>query len=79
MSERLSFSRSLYRADAIAATIQAYAGLATLSVDDTSDHELVVTVTDPHPSQAGELVDAMCNHILFTTLRRQRVDQGGTL
>ena len=77
MSERLSFSRSLYRVDAIEATVQAYAGLATLLVDDSSDHEVVVTVSDPHPSLAAELVDAMCNHILFETVRRHRVEQGG--
>lgn len=79
MSERLSFSRSLYRQDAIEATVAAYAGLAKMSIDTDADHEIVVTVSEPHPALAGELVDAMCNHILFETIRRHRNDQGGTL
>lgn len=78
MPERLTFSRSLYRPDAVEATVAAYAQLATIGVE-TEDHAIVVTVSDPHPALAGELVDAMCNHILFETIRRYRADQGGAI
>ncbi|MFT4979438.1 MAG: hypothetical protein ACI8S6_005348 [Myxococcota bacterium] len=79
MPEQLSFSRSLYRQDAIEATVAAYAQLATLTVDTSGEHSVVITVADPHPSLADELSDALCNHILFETIRRYRTEQGGTL
>lgn len=78
MPERLTFSRSLYRPDAIEATAAAYAQLATIAIE-TEENAIVVTVSDPHPALASELVDAMCNHILFETVRRHRAEQGGEI
>jgi len=77
--ERISFSRSLYRSDAVTAVAGVYAELATFAVDASAEHEVVVTITDPHPSLADELADAFSNHVLFESIRRFREEQGGAV
>lgn len=78
MADSLSFSRSIYRLDAIEAAVGAYAELAEISVE-AGESEVVVTFTSPHPAVADELTDAFGNHVLFETVRRHREAIGGSL
>ncbi len=78
MAERVVFSRSLYRPDAVEATAEAYGGLARIEIDQGED-SIVATLHDPEPDFADELVDAFCNHALHETIVRHRQHNGGEL
>lgn len=78
MPERIVFSRSLYRPDAVEATAEAYASVATIRVT-LENHAIVADVESVHPEVAGEFEDAFCNHALNETIVRHRADVGGEL
>ncbi|MEL6349633.1 MAG: HxsD-like protein [Myxococcota bacterium] len=79
MSERLTFSRSLYRPDAVRAAADAYATLATFTLEDLDSDEMIVQVTEPHPEYAATLADAFRNHVLFETIQLHRAENGERL
>lgn len=71
MAEICAFSRSLYAVEAVDEAVAAYARLARFEVA-VGEHEIRVTIHDPHPKVAGDLVDAFGNHVLFATIVRSR-------
>ena len=67
MSEQLSFSRSLYRVEAVQGAVAAYEGLATFTVAEEAD-DIVVTIAEPDPDVADVIQDEFSNHVLFGTV-----------
>ncbi len=66
----ITFAKSLYDADALAQSIDAYEALAGFVVEESPD-ELRVTITDPHPDVA-DLTDHFANHVLWATITTRR-------
>lgn len=62
----LRFSRSLYAPDAVRQAVVAFGGLATLAVDE-QEHELRVSVSNPHPKVADRIEDELANYALGLT------------
>ena len=71
----LSFSRSLYDADAIRETAEAYAELATWTVI-VEQYSVSVVCTDPNPDIA-DLSDHFANHALHLSIANTRRAAGG--
>lgn len=71
MAEVVSFSKSLYALEGVEAAARAYSDLARIVVED-GETEVRVTVSDPHPDFADQVLDAFCNHALFETIVRTR-------
>ena len=68
------FSRSLYRQEALEATIAAFGKLATFELNSESgDHMLAISDMDERV--ADRLVDALCNHALAETIRLERAKE----
>lgn len=76
MAEKLTFSRDLYSADALEATVKAFGELATFKVD-TGDLELSVDVAAEDPEEEEMLVDEFCNYLLSETIIRSRTQDRG--
>jgi len=72
MAERITFDRSLYLPEAVAAAAAAYAEHAEIEV--TPDGDATVAVIAPvvgdHDPQV--VVNAFCNHVLHETIARRR-------
>ena len=77
MAEKLCFSTSLYRRDAIDAAVSAYHQLADFSISSENEGEVIVEIDKIHPNFAAVLVDSFCNHVLFETIVRYRKEQEG--
>ena len=71
----LSFSRSLYDADAIRETAAASAGLATWTVT-VEQYTVSVVCTDPSPD-IPDLPDHFANHALHLSIANTRRAAGG--
>ncbi len=71
MAETLRFSRSLYAAEAVQTAARTFEGLAQIKVE-IGDHDVVVTLTDPHPKLAHKLADELANHALHHTILAER-------
>lgn len=71
MSRVLSFSRSLYREDALLATVDAYQALARLELTSRSSN-FELTVSDVDPEFADSIYDEVANHALYETVQRAR-------
>ena len=67
LSESVSFSRSVYRVEAVRNAIAAYEGLATFTVAEESD-DVHVTIAEPDPDVADVIKDEFSNHVLFGTV-----------
>ena len=78
MAEVLSFPRSLYRSDAVAAVAALYGDLARISVEEDGSH-VRVTIADPEPDLADQIADAFANHALAESIRLYREERGGDL
>jgi len=71
MAEQLRFSRSLYSAEAVQTAARTFEKLAQITVDIT-EHDVTVTLTDPHPKLAHKLADELANHALHHTITAER-------
>jgi hypothetical protein len=71
MAEQLHFSRSLYAPEAVQTAARTFAKLAMIDVA-VGEHEVVVTITDPHPKLAHKLADELANHALHHTIQAAR-------
>jgi phosphoribosylformylglycinamidine (FGAM) synthase PurS component len=71
MAERVLYSRSLYSPEAVEAAVQAFSHLAKLEVRMHED-AIELTMADPDPEVADELLDELCNHVLAETIARSR-------
>lgn len=73
MGERISFDRTLYLPEAVAAAAEAYADFAKIQI--TTGAEAVVAeiggVVD-HDEQT--VIHAFCNHVLHETIARRRLE-----
>ena len=78
MAEKIRFSTSLYRRDAIDAAVNAYQQLASFSVGSENGGEVIVVIDKIHPNFASMLIDSFCNHVLFETIVRYRQEQEGS-
>ncbi len=72
-AQRISFARSLYSPDAINAAIEAFAGLATFSVQ-LADDAVEVTLSDADADVADVLLDEFCNHALAQSIEFARAE-----
>ena len=63
MAKELYFSTSLYQAEAVHRTVEAYGSLAVFSVEVDKDG-IKVQISDIHPSFTNTLIDNFCNHVL---------------
>ncbi len=70
----LSFSRSLYRVDAVEAAAAAYAPVATIVVT-VAGSDILATFEDPDPDLGEDLFDGFANHALYETVVRERADR----
>ena len=77
MAEKITFSTSLYRRDAIDAAVDAYQELASFSVGSENEGEVVVEIDKINPNFVAMLVDSFCNHVLFETIVRYRQEREG--
>lgn len=64
----LRFSRSLYPAEAVRQAVRAFSGLAQLELRE-HDADLVVIVSNPHPSFADRIDDELANYALGLAAR----------
>lgn len=71
MAEQLRFSRSLYAPDAVQTAARTFEKLAVIAVD-VGEHDVVVTISDPHPKLAHKLADELANHALHHTIVAER-------
>ncbi len=71
MAEPLRFSRSLYAVEAVQTAARTFAQLATITVAVT-EHDITVTLADPHPKLADTLADELANHVLHHTITAER-------
>ncbi len=71
MADSLRFSRSLYTVDAVQTAARTFEQLATVTVE-VGDHDVVVTLADPHPKLAHKLADELANHALHHTIVASR-------
>lgn len=69
----LSFSRSLYRVDAVEAAAAAYGPVAPVVVT-VAGSDIVATFEPPLPD-IDDLLDAFANHALYETVVRERAEQ----
>ncbi|GEM_PF-1013077 len=69
----LSFSRSLYRVEAVEAAAAVYAGVASVVVT-VAGSDIVATFDDPDPDLGEDLFDAFANHALYETVVRERAE-----
>lgn len=77
MAERITFDRTLYLPEAVAAAAEAYGDYATIQVATTASG-VEVAVSDPVEHELQTIVDAFCNHVLHETISRRRAaDLGG--
>jgi len=67
---RVSFSRSLYHAEAVQAAAAAYASLAEVRVEEAANEVTAVLDTDD-----PDLVGAFCNHVLHATVNLRRAQR----
>jgi len=65
------FHRSLYDVDAVRAAVVAFADLAKLSLVE-SEHEVLLSIEQPHPQVAAMLADEIGNYALAETIARSR-------
>ncbi len=71
MDERISFDRSLYRPEAVAAAAAAYAEFARIEV--TAEGDVVIAVISGVVGHDPQTVaHAFCNHVLHETIMRGR-------
>ena len=78
MSQQIVFSTSLYSVEAVNLTVAAYRECAVFSIE-IQDEDVVVVISDIHPSLQDVLVDAFCNHVLNETILLRRKKLGGML
>lgn len=67
MAERLELSTSLYSADAVRKTVETFGHLGKLELEER-DGALVLTLTEPDPEVADELIHEIANHALALTV-----------
>ncbi len=67
----LTFSRSLYRPDAVQTAARTFEKLARVEVRVEED-QVVVVLDDPHPALAHKLADELANHALHHTIVAER-------
>ena len=79
MADRISFDRSLYRADAVEAAAAAYADYATIALEPGAE-AVVAVISDTGEHDVATVVHAFANHVLYETIARRRqaaVDERG--
>jgi hypothetical protein len=69
--ERISFDRSLYLPEAVAAAAAAYSDHARIALTPMAD-AVVVDVCAVAPDEQRTVVKAFCNHVLYETITRHR-------
>jgi hypothetical protein len=74
MSERISFTRSLYLPEAVEAAAEAHRDLAKIQVNLGND-EIELVIDEPDPDVADVLCDEVANYVLAETVRRLRSGQ----
>jgi hypothetical protein len=68
MAERLELSSSLYSEDAVRKTVEAFAHLGKLELEERED-AMVLTLSEPDPEVADELIHEIANHALALTVQ----------
>jgi hypothetical protein len=77
MAERITFDRSLYLPEAVAAAAAAYAEHAQVEVTPGAD-EVVAVISAGAGHDPQIVVHAFCNHVLHETIaRRRQAGEGG--
>jgi len=76
MSEKVYFSSSLYRPEAVQKGVTDYSELASFSVEEQKNGTLV-TITEINPSFSEVLIHHFCNHVLNETIILHREEKGG--
>jgi len=71
MADRITFDRSLYLADAVAAAAEAYADYATIAIEPTDD-AIVAVISAAVEHDVATVAHAFSNHVLFETIARRR-------
>jgi len=77
MAETISFARSLYHPQAIRAAAEAFAELASITVE-AGDDETAVQIAEPDPDVADVIVDEFCNYALSETIVLLRATGDGS-
>jgi hypothetical protein len=67
MAERLELSTSLYSAEAVRKTLEAFAHLGKLGLEERDD-AFVLLISDPDPDLGDDLIHEMANHALALTV-----------
>ena len=76
MAEKICFSESLYRREAVENSMEVYQELAVFSLS-VEESGIVVTVDNIHPELEDQLVDSFCNYALNETIILLRKESGG--
>ncbi len=77
MAEKICFSESLYRREAVENSIKTYQQLADFSLS-VEGKGFVVFVENMHPElDASEIIDSFCNYVLNETIILSRKEKGG--
>jgi hypothetical protein len=71
MAEQISFDRSLYLPEAVAAAAAAYAEHAHIEVTTTGD-TVVAAISEVLEHDPQTVAHAFCNHVLHETIARRR-------
>jgi hypothetical protein len=76
MAEKVCFSESLYRREAVEKSAAVFSEIAdfSLSFDDVG---VVVLVENIHPEMETVLLDVFCNYVLNETIILSRKEKGG--
>jgi hypothetical protein len=79
MAEKICFSESLYRKEAVTNSVKVYQQLAEFFLS-TEEAGVVVSIENIHPElDPIELVDSFCNYVLNETIILSRKESGGAV
>ena len=73
MGERISFDRTLYLPEAVAAAAEAYADYAKIQITQSADG-VVAEIGGVVDHEERTVVNAFCNHVLHETIARRRLE-----
>ena len=76
--EKLSFSLSIYKKEAIEEAMYAYASHARFSITE-EPYALFVEIDPLYEEHATQIIDSFCNHVLFESIVLHRKEKGGSL
>ena len=74
MAESVTFDHSIYSPDSISAAVEAYAGLLSVTLAD-DEGATTARFDELDPDEGEMLVDAFCNHVLYESIQRNRINE----